>query len=281
MTFSPGRVLLSLFGPACSSKNFTQGAALSLQIYIAANFRPATSGIEGVDQTSPRENLMAISVSPMPITTTRRVQPYTPCTPPPPPHHTARPRSINDRRAPLNCSFKNPKSLFFHASPADRDRIVHAWHESLLAVFKRTRGLHPFEASRGIYARSSGGGLVFPVSRALRASVLALTGRRYCCCWWWWCCCYCCCCRLAFQLPPWCRCLVVTVRWRAHLFRRGGAAGGTWLKEMTAPVSARRTLWHVLSGCLSLALAQVYVTASIRGLGEKYSRHQYYATAQQ
>eukprot|EP00752_Nemacystus_decipiens_P003111 g2881.t2 len=42
-------------------------------------------------------------------------------------------------------SFKNPRSVFFHASPADRERIIHAWHQSLEAALAQTKGLHPFE----------------------------------------------------------------------------------------------------------------------------------------
>eukprot|EP00903_Cladosiphon_okamuranus_P017564 g16178.t1 len=43
-------------------------------------------------------------------------------------------------------SFKNPRSVFFHASPADRERIILAWHQSLEAAFARTeRALHPFK----------------------------------------------------------------------------------------------------------------------------------------
>ncbi|CAM9684916.1 unnamed protein product, partial [Ectocarpus fasciculatus] len=42
-------------------------------------------------------------------------------------------------------SFKNPRSLFFHASAADRDRIIEAWHQALTTAFARTEGLRPFD----------------------------------------------------------------------------------------------------------------------------------------
>ncbi|CAM9609539.1 unnamed protein product [Pylaiella littoralis] len=40
-------------------------------------------------------------------------------------------------------SFKNCRSVFFHSSPADRSRIMDAWHQSLTAEFVRRGGLPP------------------------------------------------------------------------------------------------------------------------------------------
>ncbi|CAM9813252.1 unnamed protein product, partial [Ectocarpus sp. 4 AP-2014] len=42
-------------------------------------------------------------------------------------------------------SFKNSRSVFCHASAADRDRIIEAWHHALTAAFARTEGLRPFD----------------------------------------------------------------------------------------------------------------------------------------
>ncbi|CBJ29387.1 expressed unknown protein [Ectocarpus siliculosus] len=42
-------------------------------------------------------------------------------------------------------SFKNSRSVFCHASAADRDRIIEAWHQALTAAFARTEGLRPFD----------------------------------------------------------------------------------------------------------------------------------------
>lgn len=46
-------------------------------------------------------------------------------------------------------SFKGERSPFFHASAADRDRVIEAWHQSLTAAFARTEGLQPFEVKCG------------------------------------------------------------------------------------------------------------------------------------